>query len=148
MPTFQSTAKTKANVVTVAAVQNLITQNDLTTLQSNLSKLAEVEALYDQISKAVKNDTKALFQKVLGVKKEDEVKAMPPETVAKLMESRFNSKLYNVEEGELDILLAFTGSKDTCSYKDALVAAIGEAEVEKLPKKTSYSYKLGVAPKG
>jgi len=92
-----------------------------------------------------------VFEALLGVKAEDEVKAMPPEELRRVARRRIREGLVTVKGIDPDVLLdkviQKVRSERRAAWKDCFISVCGEAAAIKIVEATpeSYSYKF-VAP--
>jgi hypothetical protein len=93
-----------------------------------------------------------VFEALLGVKSEDEVKAMAPDELRRLADRRVNSGIVTLEGISVELLLkqviVLSQTRRNVSWKDSFLEELGEAKAREVLSDCpeTYSYKFILPP--
>jgi len=137
MPTAVKTAKEAL----------VVTKDELEELRDWEKKFAEAKKKQADAEREVKFRRLQLAEKVLGIKTEDELKALPPEKVQKLYAQRLTAGDWKLERGAP--VFAFKKTSHGCypPWAKLFAAELGETAAARIKNETetSYSYSVEVA---
>jgi hypothetical protein len=129
------------------APAQIVTKDELAELCLLEASHADLSRRAADIERRVKAARLALAQKVLGVETDDQLKALDPATLERLMNVRGEKGMWKVQRGAAPFIFVKTSEGRYVQWKAEFVALKGEAEAEQklADTPTRYSYKVDVA---
>lgn len=119
--------------------------------KGELAELAEWERKYAKASKdkaAAEKELKfqrmRLAEKVLGIKTEDELKALDPEKLLKIFSRRFESGAWRPERGAPDFKFSNTNKGRYPSWAQLFIDELGETAASQIKANTPLTYSYAV----
>lgn len=135
--------------MTTAATKQtaLVTKDELFELAEWERKCADAKKKSSAAEKELKFRRMALAEKVLGVKSEDELKALPPEKVQKLYAQRLTSGDWKPERGAPVFVFSKTHEGRYPAWQKLYIQEMGETAAARISAETdpTYSYRVEVA---
>jgi hypothetical protein len=121
--------------------------------KAELTEIAKLEIDYAKAKKKVSDTEKdlkfqriRLAEKVLGVKSEDELKALSPDQVAKRLEKRLETGDWKPERGAPEFQFVKSSSGSYPAWRQLFVENMGETAAARIAAETdvTYSYRVEV----
>lgn len=125
----------------------VVTKDELESLRELEKKFADRKKQVADLEREVKLARLQLAEKVLGIKTEDELKALPPEKVQKLYAKRLAEGDWKLERGAPVFAFKKTSSGTYPAWAKLFADELGQVAAEKIKSETptKYSYAVEVA---
>lgn len=124
----------------------MVTRSELVTLRDAEQEYARAVRRVNEAEQHVKPLRLALAEKVLGIKTSDELKALPPEDIEKLMAKRLREGLWEAVRGAPRFKFVKVSSGRYPAWKAEFVAVCGEVKAETITAASPsvYSYRIEI----
>lgn len=125
----------------------VVTKGELEELRDWEKKFADAKKKTADAEREVKFRRLQLAEKVLGVKTEDELKALPPEKIQKLYAKRLTDGDWKLERGAPVFAFKKTSQGAYPAWSQLFAAELGETTAARIKAETptTYSYAVEVA---
>jgi hypothetical protein len=125
----------------------VVTKDELLELADWERKYADAKKKAAAAEKEVKFRRLQLAEKVLGIKTEDELKALPPEKVEKIFARRLEAGDWKPERGAPEFAFKKTSQGSYPAWSKLFAAELGETAAARISTETPvvYSYSVEVA---
>ncbi len=125
----------------------IVTKDELAAIRDSEQRFAHAKKKAADAEREVKLLRLALAEKVLGIKTEDDLKALSPVQVAKLYAKRLAEGDWKPERGAPVFAFSKTNQGRYPAWAQLYASELGEVAAEKIKSQTdvSYSYSVEVA---